>query len=167
MQDLSINVPFNGDFSKAVDAAAGTLMSHGFRIARRTESEIDFEGPEYPYQRRSLYWGARTCRLNAAGGQLHLAANMDIMRRSNQLGLKLSAVAVGLLAVLVAVSAVLSPQTILLSLLVSIGLPSFVALLMMWVTPYFNRQTTSAYETLLKNAAMMAAPKGSFRSRGS
>lgn len=159
MQDLSISVPFKGDFSKAVDAAIGTLMSHGFRIARRTESEVELEGPELPYQRRSLNWGARTCRLNAAGGQLKLVAKMDIMRRSNLLGLKISGVAMGLLAVLVVISAVLSPPTILLSLLVFFGLPGFIALLMMWVTPHFTRQTVGAYETLLKNAAMLAGPR--------
>jgi hypothetical protein len=33
-------------------------------------------------------------------------------------------------------------------------------LLMMWLTPHFTRQTVGAYETLLKNAAMLAAPRG-------
>lgn len=160
MQDLSMSVPFKGDFSKAMDAATGTLMAHGFRIVRRTESEIEFEGPEHPYQRRSLYWGARTCRLDAAGDQLHLVANMDTMRRTNQLGLTISIAALGVLAALVAISAVLSPQTILLSLIVSIGLPGFVILLMMWFMPHLNRQIARAYETLLKNAAMMGSPKG-------
>lgn len=159
MQDISLSVPFKGDFVKATDAATATLMAHGFRIARRTESEIEFEGPEHPYQRRSLYWGARTCLLSTAGGQLHLTANMDTMRRSNELGLKIAAVAIGLLTVLAVVSALFSPQTILLSLLVLVGFPSFVAVLMMWAMPHLRRQITGAYETLLKNAATLAAPR--------
>ena len=160
MQDLSMSVPFKGDFSKAMDAATGTLMAHGFRIVRRTESVIEFEGPAYPYQRRSLYWGARSCRLDAAGDQLHLVADMDNMRRENRWGLTIVAVFVGVLFMLVAISAVFSPQTIALSLIVAIGLPGFIALLAMWLVPYYSRQTTGAYETLLKNAATMGAPKG-------
>ena len=159
MQDINLSVPIRGDVSKAMDAAIGTLLPHGFRITRQTATDIEFEGPKFPFQRGSLYWGASRCRLNVADGQLNLVAQMEILRRSNRLGLVISGVAMACLATLAVISAIMSPGTILLSLIVVFGIPCIVALMAALVMPRVRRQTGNAYDTLLKNAAVMAASK--------
>ena len=157
MQDINLSVPFRGDASKAMHGAISTLLPHGFRIVRQTATDVEFEGPPFPFQRGSLYWGASRCRLKVADGQLQLVAEMDIMRRSNKLGLVISVVAIACLAILAVVSAIMSPATILLSLAVIIGLPCFVALLAAFVIHRVRTQTDNAYDTLLKNATHMGA----------
>ncbi len=157
MQDIKLSVPFQGDTSKAVQAAIGTLLPHGFRIVRQTATDVEFEGPSMPYQRGSLYWGAGRCWLKVADGQLQLVAEMDVARRSNRLGLVISLIAIAGLAILAVISAIMSPATILLSLAVAVGFPCFVALVAAAVMHRMRRQVGNAYDTLLKNAATMAA----------
>jgi hypothetical protein len=160
MQDITRNVPFQGDASKAMDAAAGVLMPHGFRVARRSERAIEFEGPSFMYGHRSPYWGASRCLVRAEGGRLDLEVQMDRMRRSNRLGALFGAAMICVIWFMVGIFVAMNPRDRWPVLLPVFGLPTVVVpLIYVLAGPLTRDRTNKAFERLLQNAAMMGGSR--------
>src|SRR3954452_23972968 len=78
--DYSSKVPFPGQFRDALTLAIGALTTLGFRVATRGENSIEFTGPGLSSTRQNALLGATRIRLEAAGGQLAVRADLGGVR---------------------------------------------------------------------------------------
>lgn len=94
MRDMNLQRPFHGDMAKALDAATTTLIPNGYRIAKRSGSEIEFEGPPLPTQPHQVsgLWGASRVVLRKAGDGLQLDIEMGHFNKQNRESLRIIAI---------------------------------------------------------------------------
>jgi hypothetical protein len=163
MDNIALQMPFNGDIAKALDFAGTTLASCGFKITNRTAYEMNFQGPPQPqgHHEMSRFWGADAVKVSQKGGALHLVAGMGAFNKSTRLAgwIVFAMMAMGALAAVLTVGLHEGDRAIVLILTLFTGLFVFTWTIVWTVMRSYEKRIKSSYETLLNNAVMLAGTR--------
>jgi hypothetical protein len=160
LDNIALQMPFNGDVAKALDFAGTSLASCGFKITNRSAYEMNFQGPPQPqgHHEMSRFWGADAIKISQQSGALHLVADMGAFNKSTRLAgwIVFAMMAMGAIASALTVGLHEGDEVIKLILALFAGLFVFTWSIVWAVMRSFEARVKGSYETLLNNAVMLA-----------
>jgi hypothetical protein len=156
------SVPFRGNLTEALQLAASSLTSIGFRIVAKDNASVEFAGPGMNSTRQSPLLGAS--RLRVAGGSEELSVDAElggVERMSRFVRVFPIALNLVLLVVLVGVFAVVLPRAIGLAATIAGAATGANVLLWLLLAPVFARRlrdrSCRAIDTLMTNMEAVAS----------
>jgi hypothetical protein len=153
--DYEKMVPFDGNLSKAIEAARNAFIQHNFQIVHDSDLEVELTGPGMLSSRQNPLVGISRIRIRGSSGNLSLEADFEGIRKLIKF---LTFFIIGMAVFFVVLFGILfsrqgQPVTkiILISLAPFIPWPVIIPLMAIWM----KSRTSKALDILVNNMAAL------------